>query len=188
MLPYLKKATAVALHPGSAHLLELVQRELDLRKTTITTRMALAGEGFRWGESRKSSNMIFPPRTRVLQGAQGQASPRWFENPMSRFLGATRRPRDGHVKTRRTRRAPRLPVWSGHGVALVSRSGDGSKCPKRHTVVVREVGSALSAGPFRRPNTWTTLDNSTTPQLIQVLVQFRIDSETSSGACLCLRW
>ena len=49
VLPYLKKATAVALHPGSAHLLELVQRELDLRKTTITTRMALAGEGFRGG-------------------------------------------------------------------------------------------------------------------------------------------
>lgn len=45
VLPYLKKATAVALHPGSAHLLELVQRELDLRKTTITTRMALAGFG-----------------------------------------------------------------------------------------------------------------------------------------------
>ncbi|CAK9003356.1 unnamed protein product [Durusdinium trenchii] len=45
VLPHLKKATGVALHPGSAHLLELVQRELDLRKTTITTRMALAGFG-----------------------------------------------------------------------------------------------------------------------------------------------
>ncbi|CAK9003358.1 unnamed protein product [Durusdinium trenchii] len=71
VLPHLKKATGVALHPGSAHLLELVQRELDLRKTTITTRMALAGEGFRWGGKQKILEHDFPPKNSGSPGSTG---------------------------------------------------------------------------------------------------------------------